>query len=85
MRPSRRCRGESYAEPPFEEIMTSILGQGLALSERTIRRYHLSLKSRGFVVLSGVSGTGKTWLAQAYAQLSVPLTGRASGAQLDNE
>src|SRR5262249_37302452 len=24
--------------------------------------------SRGFVVLSGVSGTGKTWLAQAYAK-----------------
>ena len=24
-------------------------------------------ETRGFVVLSGVSGTGKTWLAQAYA------------------
>jgi hypothetical protein len=60
--------GEAYAEPSFEEIKASILGQGLALTDRTIRRYHLSVKSRGFVVLSGVSGTGKTWLAQAYAQ-----------------
>jgi AAA domain (dynein-related subfamily) len=60
--------GESYSEPSFEEIKASILGQGLALTDRTIRRYHLSLKSRGFVVLSGVSGTGKTWLAQAYAK-----------------
>jgi len=66
--PITPIRGETYAEPSFEAILTGILGQGLALSERTIRRYHLSLKSRGFVVLSGVSGTGKTWLAQAYAQ-----------------
>jgi hypothetical protein len=56
-----------YEEPSLEEITLAILGAGLVLSERTIRRYHLSLKTRGFVVLSGVSGTGKTWLAQAYA------------------
>jgi hypothetical protein len=57
----------AYQEPPFEEIVRAILGEGMTLAERTIRRYHLSLKTRGFVVLSGVSGTGKTWLAQAYA------------------
>src|SRR5207248_274214 len=35
----------------------------------TFRRYHLSLNSRrGFVILAGVSGTGKTWLAEAYAR-----------------
>jgi AAA domain (dynein-related subfamily) len=57
-----------YAEPPFDEIVRRILGEGIVLTERTIRRYHLSLQTRGFVVLSGVSGTGKTWLAQAYAK-----------------
>jgi hypothetical protein len=56
-----------YEEPGLEAITASISDTGLVLSERTIRRYHLSLKTRGFVVLSGVSGTGKTWLAQAYA------------------
>jgi hypothetical protein len=60
-------RVPSYREPPLEEVTDAILNAGLVLSERTIRRYHLSLKTRGFVVLSGVSGTGKTWLAQAYA------------------
>ena len=33
-----------------------------------MRRYHVSLKTRGFVVLSGVSGSGKTWLAELYAK-----------------
>ena len=60
-------RVPDYREPPLEEITAVVLKAGLVLSERTIRRYHLSLKTRGFVVLSGVSGTGKTWLAQAYA------------------
>ena len=57
-----------YEEPDFDAITDAILEQGMALTRRTIRRYHLSLKSRGFVVLSGVSGTGKTWLAQSYAR-----------------
>ena len=41
-----------------------------------IRCYHLVMSTRGFVILSGVSGTGKTWLASAYAyavQASVKL------------
>ena len=42
--------------------------QSSGIDYSTLRRYHLSLKTRGFVVLSGVSGTGKTWLAQAYAR-----------------
>jgi hypothetical protein len=57
----------AYKAPGLDEIISRILGTGLKLSERTIRRYHLSLKTRGFVVLSGVSGTGKTRLARAYA------------------
>jgi hypothetical protein len=61
-------RGGAYVEPEFAAIVEAVLKQGMALTERTIRRYHLSLRSRGFVVLSGVSGTGKTWLAQAYAR-----------------
>jgi hypothetical protein len=40
----------------------------MRLDPRTLRRYHLALKTRGFVVLSGLSGTGKTWLAEAYAR-----------------
>jgi MoxR-like ATPase len=43
------------------------------ISDDVVRRYHLAMSTRGFVILSGASGTGKTWLAQAYAE--------ASGAQ----
>ncbi|MDQ3694441.1 MAG: AAA family ATPase [Chloroflexota bacterium] len=57
----------SYSEPSFSEIVALVAGQGLRLDERTLRRYHLALKTRGFVILSGLSGSGKTWLAEVYA------------------
>ena len=69
----------AYTEPTFEEIDTAIASIGLRISHRNLRRYHISLKTRGFVVLAGVSGSGKTWLAEAYAdvvgaeQLRVPV------------
>ena len=37
------------------------------IDDDVVRRYHLAMQTRGFVILSGLSGTGKTWLAQAYA------------------
>ena len=58
----------AYIEPNFETIRSRIETEGLVVSDRTLRRFHLSLRSRGFVILSGISGTGKTWLAQAYAR-----------------
>jgi MoxR-like ATPase len=62
----RTSQGGGYEEPSLDEIVEDIQSQ-LKLSARTIRRYHLALKSRGFVILGGVSGTGKTWLAEQYA------------------
>lgn len=58
---------QGYVEPPFEMIVESILAQKLSIEKQTLRRYHVALKSRGFAILSGISGTGKTWLAVAYA------------------
>lgn len=57
----------AYVEPPFDAITTMIEKAGLRLSDRMIRRYHTAVNARGFVILAGVSGTGKTWLAEAYA------------------
>ncbi|MBD0389856.1 MAG: tetratricopeptide repeat protein, partial [Nostoc sp. C3-bin3] len=56
-----------YSEPSFTEISQSVRSKGLRIAERTLRRYHLALKTRKFVILSGISGTGKTWLTKAYA------------------
>jgi hypothetical protein len=49
------------------EVISRIRETGLVLADDTVRRYHLSLQTRGFVILAGVSGSGKTWLAEAYA------------------
>jgi hypothetical protein len=59
---------DDYLEPPLPDIAAALAGAGMTIDERTLRRYHLSLKTRGFVVLSGISGTGKTWLAEEYAK-----------------
>jgi hypothetical protein len=56
-----------YHPPPFGEIRDRVATLGLRVSDRTLRRYHLALQTRGFVILSGLSGAGKTWLAEAYA------------------
>ena len=57
-----------HLEPQFENIWENITHQGLHITKSMLRRYHLSLKTRGFVILSGISGTGKTWLADQYAK-----------------
>ncbi len=54
-------------KPALAEIVKAIQAGGLRLSEQTIRRYHLSIESRGFVILAGLSGSGKTQLAKQYA------------------
>jgi len=59
---------DAYSEPDLDTITTYIAKVGLHLSDRTVRRYHAAVRSRGFVILAGVSGTGKTWLAESYAK-----------------
>ena len=59
---------EVVVEPDFTEIESFIAKVGLRIDSQTLRRYHLSLRTRGFVILTGISGTGKTWLAEAYAE-----------------
>lgn len=54
--------------PCFEEIKQQVATEGLQINDRLLRRYHLALETRKFVILSGVSGTGKTWLTHAYAE-----------------
>jgi AAA domain (dynein-related subfamily) len=58
-----------YVEPQLAILEEEIAAKGLRLTPGTVRRYHVSLKTRGFVILAGISGGGKTWLAEAYADV----------------
>jgi cold shock CspA family protein len=58
---------EPFQEPSAEEIAKGIHAAGISISGRMFRRYHLALRTRGFVILAGISGGGKTWLAETYA------------------
>ena len=59
----------SMAGDVFEELVARFRNENptFRISDDVIRRYHLATSTRGFVILCGPSGTGKTWLAQAYA------------------
>lgn len=57
----------SYVEPSFDWIRQFIDLTGAVYNPSLLRRYHLSLKTRRFVILSGVSGSGKTLLTRMYA------------------
>lgn len=56
-----------YNKSSLDSVLEYITNKGMRISERTLRRYHLSIINKGFIILSGVSGTGKTWLAELYA------------------
>jgi energy-coupling factor transporter ATP-binding protein EcfA2 len=55
----------------FEELVERfhIDNPTFRIADDVIRRYYLATSTRGFVILCGPSGTGKTWLAQAYANV----------------
>ena len=48
-------------------IAKRIRARGMRIDDRTLRRYHYAIRTRGFVILAGPSGTGKTWLTKLYA------------------
>lgn len=72
------------AEPLKDEEVTSILHQiqshirrqGFFFPEHLIENFYLSLKAKPFVILAGISGTGKTRLVKLFAE--------ALGATRDN-
>jgi len=53
-----------------DAIRTAIEARGLLFDPDTVLRYHLGLRTRNFVILAGDSGTGKTGLAVAYAEVT---------------
>lgn len=52
----------------LQYIKRYIAAKGYYFSEETLYNYHVCLKTRPFVVLAGLSGTGKSKLSQLYAE-----------------
>ena len=53
--------------PGLARIVQAIRSKGMRIDESVIRQYHFSMRTRGFVILAGPSGVGKTWLTSLYA------------------
>lgn len=66
--PKPKPASDPPAEPPLTAIAKRIRSRGMRIDERTLRRYHYAMRTRGFVILAGPSGTGKTWLTKLYAE-----------------
>ena len=65
--------------PPQEQLIhikDFISNQGFSYPDQLIENFYLSLKSKPFVILAGISGTGKTKLVKLFAE--------AIGATSDN-
>lgn len=68
--------GASYAAPTPALTETTLLagleeyalGQGFTFPPHRLRSYYVALKTKPFAILSGVSGTGKTRLAELFAE-----------------
>ena len=52
----------------INEFSTSCLNAGLSYSSRLLRQFASSLLTKPFVILTGLSGSGKTKLAQSFVQ-----------------
>ncbi len=68
-----RVSKDAKVKPPksnfnLEEILNNISESGLAYSSQLIARFSASLLTKPFVILTGLSGSGKTKLAQAFVQ-----------------
>ena len=60
---------EASDEPVgFEDLMSRFTAAGLYFPTETVSNYLLALQTKGFVILTGISGTGKTKLAMHVAQ-----------------
>ncbi|MED4990047.1 AAA family ATPase [Parageobacillus toebii] len=75
-KPIKRINEEStlLEEPESEKELIEVIQQQIALRDLdyekdTIRRFYCALKTNQFVILSGPSGTGKTSLVSAFAEV----------------
>jgi energy-coupling factor transporter ATP-binding protein EcfA2 len=65
---------------PMNSILTHFTCQGLTYTPQQIATFYTSLQTKGFVVLSGISGTGKSKIAQHFVQMLPGQETETSGA-----
>jgi 5-methylcytosine-specific restriction protein B len=64
----------------FDDLVARLGNQGLRFDSEALASYLLALQAKRFVILSGISGTGKTALALQVARALAPSRGASSGA-----
>lgn len=52
----------------LNHVKDYVSARGYYFDDETLYNYHISLKTRPFVILAGLSGTGKSKLSQLYAE-----------------
>lgn len=57
-----------YKMISIQDLYDYFTDKGFFFSREVLTRYYLSLKTKPFVILSGISGTGKTKIAQLFAE-----------------
>lgn len=62
---------ELPVDQPLVALHTDLQDRGLFFDEEVLRNYFVALRTKPFVILSGISGTGKTLLAKAFAEAVV--------------
>lgn len=62
------------SQPPkaFDQLLQSLVDQGYSFPPTLIANYLLALQTKRFVILTGISGTGKTQIALATARALQP-------------
>jgi len=60
--------GDYQISTVLHQIQTHIQRKGFFFPEQLIENFYLSLKTKPFVILSGISGTGKTRLVKLFAE-----------------
>lgn len=60
-------KNSEVSDRSFEQITTALRQQGLYFADELVANYLLAMQTKRFVILTGISGTGKTKLAQSVA------------------
>ncbi len=68
--------------PNFKQLAGYFRAHGFHFTGEQFAAFYAALKTKGFVILSGLSGTGKTKLAQLFAELLCP---KCNGSQQEQQ